>query len=74
MQKDLLPENSRHERRGKALSSGFRILLPGRILPPFSFAFPRSSGLSALRQQPRQHSQRMIYTRSRLCHSGGQRS
>ena len=39
MQKDLLPENSRHERCGKALSSGFRILLPERILSPL-FVFP----------------------------------
>lgn len=44
MQKDLLPENSRHERRGKALSSGFRILLPERILSPLFVRFPRSPG------------------------------
>lgn len=45
MQKDLLPENSRHERRRKALSSGFRILLPERILfPPFRSLFPGVQG------------------------------
>lgn len=43
MQKDLLPENSRHERRGKALSSGFRILLPERILSPLFVRFSPES-------------------------------
>ncbi|HBN17495.1 MAG TPA: hypothetical protein DD422_05550 [Akkermansia sp.] len=45
MQKDFLPENSRHERRGKALPSGWRILLERILfLYPLSFLFPWRHG------------------------------
>ena len=48
MQKDLLPENSRHERCGKALSSGFRILLPERILSPLFVRFSPESRVALI--------------------------
>ena len=72
--KTFFPKIQGMNAAGKPFPPAFGFFFRNASFPPFLFAFPRSPGLSALRQRPRQHSQRMIYTRSRLCHSGGQRS